>query len=212
MLNFTVLIPVFNTNAHELIECVFSISKKNQTIEQDYDIVLVDDCSDNLETIAALKFCETVYGCKILKTPNNLGCSGALNLGHDYIKTEWIALSGSSDISFPDRLKVQIDHLERNPSIDVLGTNLFSFSDKDVFRKPIFTSNHAYTRTLKDSSYGWLTNHGTVVYKNESVKKAGGYDLNYRRAQDVDLWKRMFHLGMKIHTLPNVLYAWRRDK
>ena len=47
---------------------------------------------------------------------------------------------------------------------------------------------------------------------HESVKKAGGYNLCYRRGQDVDLWKRMFNLGMKIHTLPNVLYAWRRDK
>ena len=212
MNNLTVLIPVYNTNAPELIECVFSLSKKNQTIEQEYDIVLVDDCSTNLETIASLKFLETVLGCKVLKTPENLGTSGALNLGHEYITTEYIALSGSSDISNCERLKIQMDHLQRNPSIDVLGTNLYSFSDKDIYRKPMYTSNHAYTRTLKDSDYGWLTNHGTVIYKNESVKKAGGYNLGYRRGQDVDLWKRMFNLGMKIHTLPNVLYAWRRDK
>lgn len=211
-IDFTVLMPVYNTNASELIECVFSLSKKNQTIEQEYDIVLVDDCSTNLETIAALKFLESVLGCKILRTETNSGTSGALNLGHEYIASEWIVLSGSSDISHRDRLKLQVDHLKQNPNIDVLGTNLYSFSDKDIYRKPMFTSNHAYTRTLKDSDYGWLTNHGTVIYKNESVKKAGGYNLGYRRGQDVDLWKRMFNLGMKIHTLAEVLYAWRRDK
>ena len=64
-MNLTVLIPVYNTNAPELIECVFSLSKKNQTIEKEYDIVLVDDCSTNLETIASLKFLEAILGVKI---------------------------------------------------------------------------------------------------------------------------------------------------
>ena len=42
MIDFTVLIPVYNTNPIDLIECVYSVHWTNQTIKQEYDIVLVD--------------------------------------------------------------------------------------------------------------------------------------------------------------------------
>ncbi len=209
--DFTVLIPVFNTKAAELIEAVFSVHQSNQTINQDYEIVLVDDCSTSETTLQAIEFLEKSLGVRVIHLPENGGTSKALNAGHEFITTKWIALSGSSDISFKNRFELQVAHLQQNPNVDVLGTNLFSFNDKDPFRKPTFKSNHAYTRTLKDSSYGWLTNHGTVMYKNQSVKDVGGYKLP-GRTQDVELWTRMFKAGKKIHTLADICYAWRRDK
>jgi glycosyltransferase EpsE len=210
-IDFTVLIPVFNTKPSELIECVYSLHHSNQTIDQEYDIVIVDDASTSEGTLKALEFLKSSLGIIVLTMAENGGTSKALNAGHEFIKTEWIALSGSSDISFKNRFKLQVEHLQENPNIDVLGTNLFSFEDSDPFRKPTFTSKHGYTRTLIDSSYGWLTNHGTTFCKNQSVKDVGGYKLP-GRAQDVELWVRMFKAGKKIHTLAPVLYGWRRDK
>lgn len=210
-IDFTVLIPVYNTKAAELIEAVFSVHKSNQTIEQDYDIVLVDDGSSNVETCHALEFLRIALGVKIISMPKNMGTSAALNAGHDYIKTEYIALSGSSDISFPDRFKLQIEHLQEHPEIDVLGTNLFSFSDKDPYRTIKVKTQHAYIETLERRKEGWLVNHGTVIYKNAAVKSVGGY-TKPGRAQDVDLWKRMLKAGKKLRTIKPVLYAWRRDK
>lgn len=215
-IDFTVLIPVYNTKAAELIEAVFSISKMNQTIDQDYDILLVDDGSTNMETGHAIAYLRTfIKQVKSIRLPRNGGTSAALNAGHEAIQTEYIALMGSSDISFANRLKMQVEHLQENPAIDALGTNLFSYQDTDPHRKPLATTAHGYTRHVKDPhygcSYGWLLNHGTVMYKNESVKKAGGYNLDFKRGQDVDLWKRMDAMGMRLHTLSPVLYAWRRN-
>lgn len=211
-IDFTVLIPVFNTKPAELIEAVFSVSKQHQTIDQDYKIVIIDDCSDSMDTVMALGYLKEALGIKIIRLETNGGTSAALNRGHEEIDTEWIAISGSSDVNFKDRFRLQVEHLLDYPSIDVLGTQLFSFNENDPFRKPIFTSRHAYTRTLSDSDYGWLANHGTVMYKNQSVKDVGGYDLGYRRGQDADLWKRMYKAGKKIHTLNHLCYGWRRDK
>lgn len=209
MIDFTVLIPVFNTKAPELIEAVYSVHKTRQSINQDYDIVIVDDGSISLETINAINFLEAVLKVHVIRLPKNMGTSAALNAGHDFIKTEYIAINGSSDISHPDRFKIQCGHLEKHKYIDVLGTNLFSFSDKDLTRKPLFTSKHSYTTSLKERTEGWLTNHGTVIYKNQSVKDVGGYKLP-GRYQDVDLWKRMSLAGKSIHTLPDIMYAWRK--
>lgn len=208
-IEFTVLIPVYNTKAAELIESVYSVHKSNQTIDQDYDIVLVDDGSDNAETCHAIEFLKIALGIEVLSLPKNAGTSAALNVGHDFIKTEYIAISGSSDISFPDRFKRQVEHIQENPDIDVLGTQLFSFVGSDVKRTPVITTKHLYRETLVRRKEGWLANHGTVMYKNDAVKEVGGYQLP-GRYQDVDLWKRMHLAGKDICNLNQILYAWRR--
>lgn len=217
MIDFTVAIPVFNTKPAELLEAVYSII--NQSIKQDFEIVIVDDCSNNEETKEALNF----FDSKVFKVGDNKrkisivrivqkngGTSSALNIAHDIIKSEYIAIMGSDDISHPDRFEKQIKHLEKNPQIDVLGTNLFSFYEDDIFRKQIFVSKHPYRVVATKST--WLTNHGTVIYKNKEVKKIGGYDETKRRAQDIDLFLRLYAAGKIICNLPDVLYAWRRRK
>ena len=208
-IDFTVLMPVFNTKAAELIEAAFSVHPTNQSIKQDYKILIVDDGSTNQDTLKALDFLGLQHGIEVYHKPENGGTSSALNKGHEIIETEYIAIMGSSDISFPNRFKLQVEHLIKNPWIDVLGTQLYSFKESDPKRKPIYTTSHKYERTLIDSSYGWLTNHGTAMYKLSAVNDVGGYTLP-GRYQDVDLWKRMALAGKKIRTLDVITYAWRK--
>jgi len=208
-IDFTVLIPVYNTKAAELIEAAFSVHPTNQSIKQDYKILIVDDGSTNQDTLKALDFLGLQHGIEVYHKPENGGTSSALNKGHEIIETEYIAIMGSSDISFPNRFKLQVEHLIKNPWIDVLGTQLYSFKESDPKRKPIYTTSHKYERTLIDSSYGWLTNHGTAMYKLSAVNDVGGYTLP-GRYQDVDLWKRMALAGKKIRTLDVITYAWRK--
>lgn len=206
--DFTVLIPVYNTNSEALTEAVDSIL--SQKCGQEFEVLIVDDGSNDQSTLLTLKMLNLIKNVTVVTCPENKGTSNALNIGHDLIKTEWIALSGADDISLPGRFKKQIDHLIEYPDIDVLGTNLYSFKHADKARPSIYTTKKPYYETLADQSYGWLTNHGTVFYKNQSVKDVGGYDLGYKRGQDVNLWTRMFNAGKKIRTLPDVLYAWRK--
>jgi glycosyltransferase involved in cell wall biosynthesis len=208
-IDFAVLIPVYNTEPFELLEAVLSVLPKNQTIEQTYDIWVVDDGSDKEETIKCLLFLKNTLGVKLITLEKNSGTSAALNAGHEAIQNEWIAIMGSSDISTKDRFKLQVEHLIENPDIDVLGTNLYSFKESDSSKTPIYQTSHKYITTLEERSEGWLTNHGTVMYKNKSVKDVGGYKLP-GRYQDVDLWKRMYLAGKKIRTLKEITYAWRK--
>lgn len=208
MNKLSVLIPVYNTPKAFLLEAVRSVQKQNINIP--YEILLVDDGSTKEDTQIALAYLDKQDGVSIHCLGTNMGTSAALNKGHELLTTEYIAIMGSDDISDPNRFKLQMDFIAKNPTIDVVGTNLFSFYDDDIRRTPIFTSSHKAFPTLKDSDYGWLVNHGTVIYKNKSVKDVGGYDLGYRRAQDVNLWKRMAQHGKKFANIPQVLYAWRR--
>ena len=207
----TTLIPVYNTNPAHLYEAVNSIL--NQSWKGENTIIIIDDGSENDSTLNAIK---ELFHRDIISArgyDRNQGAAVALNEGHKLVETEYVAIHGSQDISHPDRFKKQIEFLEQNPEIDVLGTNLFSFFDEDIFRKPIFTSKHS-GEINKSHSGGstWFTNHGTVIYKQSSVIAAGGYNTAFRRAQDVELWGRMVKAGFKITNLTEVLYAWRKHK
>lgn len=205
-IDFTVLIPVYNTDPAHLYEAVRSIV--NQNIKQDFKILIVDDGSDKIATIKAI---ESLRSSRIVirRFDENQGTSAALNKGHEIIDSEYIAIMGSDDVSHKNRLITQVEFLQSN-DVDVCGTDLFSFADDDIFRRPKFKTNHPERPTLVNTKNGWLVNHGTVMYKNRAVKSVGGYDLSKRRGQDVDLWLRMAQAGKTFANIKQELYAWRR--
>lgn len=205
-MKLTILIPIYNTAPHHLIEAVMSILDQDDGIN--HDIILIDDCSTANPTLDALEFAANLTDyIKLIRCPKNSGTSGALNLGHQHVKTEYVAIMGSDDISHPSRFRKQIEYLEANPETDVLGTNLFSFKNDDIYRRSIFTSSHEEKPNVEERS--WLVNHGTVIYRQSAVMEVGGYNPDFKRGQDVDLWKRM-RSKFIFRNVTEVLYAWRR--
>lgn len=208
MIDFTVLIPVYNTPAKFFEEAVNSIL--SQSVQSPHPIVIVNDGSSKTDTLRMIVDYQHDARFHVINYKSNLGTSAALNTGHEYIKSEYIALQGSDDVSLPDRFKKQVEYLSRNPHVDVLGTQLKTFWDHDPTRKSIFTSKHASIPRVKNGP--WQINHGTVMYKNQAVKDVGGYDVEKRRGQDVYLWRKMMEHQKKIHNLSDILYYWRRVK
>lgn len=203
----TVLIPVYNTRPAPLLECFHSLiaAQKNRV----FDINIIDDGSTHPETLEVLKMIVNHPYVRLLNKENG-GTASALNLGHQYVKTEWVAIIGSDDICHPEKFDRQLAYIEKNPDIDVLGTNLFTFWDDDIFRKSIYTSQHYEIPAPRDSNPNWFVNHGTVIYKQASVEKVGFYNEKYGRGQDVELWSRMKAANMKFRNLTEVLYGYRR--
>ena len=205
----TVLIPIYNTPAEQLIEATMSILKQDDGIE--HHIILIDDCSELSETKQAIDFLNKISNrINVAYTDSNSGTSVALNYGHQFVDTEYVAIMGSDDISHASRFRKQIDYLKKHPKVDVLGTNLFSFYNDDIKRTAVFTSNHPEIPDSKKCN--WLVNHGTVVYRNKAVWQVGGYNPAYKRGQDIELWGRMAAKGFIFRNITEVLYAWRKRR
>jgi glycosyltransferase involved in cell wall biosynthesis len=197
---FTVLIPVYNTKASHLQECWQSIN--SQTLKPK-EVIFIDDGSTNLETI---RFLDSVNA-TVKTLDRNYGVSHALNVGHGLCSTEWVALQGSDDLSKVNRFEKQAAFIELKPNIDCLGTQIHAFYDHDPKRKSIFTSQH---KAIPKAGRGWQTNHGTVMYRNSVIKEIGGYNVDLRRAQDIELFNRLMVAGKKLYNLHDTLYYWRR--
>lgn len=208
MIDFTVVVPVYNTAPDHLLECISSIL--NQSIVQDFNVTILNDGSTNVETLRMIKYLSKNNRVKVVTIKENGGVAAALNYFHKITPNKYIAVCGSDDIFHKDKLKMQVEWLEKNPDTSVLSTQLFGFKNSDIERKSLFRSSHALNCNPKSDTNYWIANHGTVIYKNADVVDAGGYNDAIKRGQDVDLWKRMYDKGYKFQCLPDILYAWRR--
>lgn len=207
MSNLTVLIPVYNTKPEHLRMAVNSIL--HQDISEKPIVILIDDGSDNAQTISAILNC-ILIGCIGIRIDHK-GTSAALNEGHRHVKTEWVAIMGSDDTCSPNRLRLQMEYLKAHPETDIIGTNLTAFYDGFPGRE-IFRTHHAEYPVGPKGNVNWLVNHGTVIYRQSAIEKSGWYNESKMRGQDIDLWGRMIAHNFIFRNLTQVLYQWRRYK
>src|SRR5579862_75966 len=82
------------------------------------EIVLVDDCStpENRESLNAYSSIAN-----IVSTPRNLGPSGAVNLGAQVAKGEWLCFLGDDDLYFPDKIEREVLYLDAHPTAEAVG-------------------------------------------------------------------------------------------
>lgn len=208
----TAIVPVFNTAPHHLIESVYSLI--NQLGCGQFPILIADDGSTSKETHGAIILLQELFETRIevCSFVENQGTPAILNYAHEHVKTPFILLQGSQDISHPRRVKMQLDYIKANPKTDILGTGLFAFKDADITRKKWFEFVNKVVPELKDRPDNpyHLVNHGTVIYRKSVVDAVGGYNVAFKRGQDIELWKRLVAQKAVFRNLTNILYAWRR--
>lgn len=200
----SVIIPVYNTIPEWLVLSVQSIL--DQTFK-DFEILLIDDASTNLDTINTLNQLNEIDKIEVIRLETNKGISGALNIGIEHAKFDIIARMDSDDYSLPNRLQKQFDYLMSNPSIDLVGSNLsymVPHGTKWIVSDGQTDHPNIITKEIGKSSL-WFINHPTVMFRKKSVVEVGGYDESLRGlAEDYELWIRMLKNGKELRNLSDV--------
>ena len=200
----SILIPVYNT------EPLFLKQSLDSCLSQDikeYEVVVVDNGSTNHSTIRILnQYSENnkinLYNCPQEFGKNNI--SLALNLGLKKAKYDLVARMDSDDIMTDNRLKLQLEFMNNNPEIDILGAQMNIFPNGHTTNHPKFITKDI---ALKSD---WFINHPTVVYKKEKIIKLGGYsDTPEYGAEDYSLWMSAIRTGLKIANMSEVVLFYR---
>lgn len=99
--------------------CLESIEKN--TYYRNYELVIVDNCSDD-ETIAFLKQYEAEnIRCKLVNNSTNLGFAGGNNIGMKHCSGDYVVLLNNDTYVSPGWLKSLIKPLKSNPEIGLCG-------------------------------------------------------------------------------------------
>lgn len=142
----------------------------------------------------------------------NEGIASAVNSGLDISKGKYIARMDADDESLPERFKFQIDFMEKNQDIDVLGTAMFIVND---MKKIISKINKRPTR-YNDCLNMLITEvccwNPTVMIR-KTVLNGIRYDEQYLVAEDYKLWVDLAKSGAKFANsdIPLLNYHWHGE-
>lgn len=194
----SVVIPAFNSERciSRAIESVLS-----QTFS-DYEIIVVDDGSTDGTADIVKKFGSRVK----YVYQQNAGPARARNAGLKIASGQWIAFLDADDEWLPDKLRQQVELLDRNRDLRWCSTNRYQADER---RKAPVGNKAAITKALKGREY--FPNYFTaamagkcpivtsaIVVRKDVFDELGGFDPALRRGQDVDMWWRIGHYHPQI--------------
>lgn len=200
-MNFSVLLSLYiKEKPNFLYECLESL--ENQTV-QATEIIIVYDGPITPELGSIVNKYAEKLPIKIVQLPKNVGMGNAFNEGLKNCSYEWVFRMDTDDICIPERFEKQINFIEQNPDIVLLGSHIAEFNDniKDLvsYRKvPIGTE-----AIKRYSLYRSPFNHMTVAYKKKVAIEAGGYKAYL--LEDYNLWLRIIAKGYKVENINDIL-------
>lgn len=177
----------------------------NQTVMPNEVLIIADkDIPQNTRDILdeyKLKYPD-IFNPVILDEPANLG--KALQIGVNIAKYPVIARMDADDVARNDRFEKQISYLKEHTEIDLVGSWITEFEERpeNIYAQrdlPIDSEN-----IYNFCKFRCPVNHMTVMYRKESVLKAGNY-TDRKRMEDYHLWARMLYQGCKFANIPEYL-------
>ncbi len=201
---FSVLIPVYiKENPRYLFESLESLI--HQTLLPN-EIVLVEDGALTNELYDIIDTFTNKYKelFTIVKIAKNSGMGVAMNTGLKVCKYEWVARMDSDDVCVNTRFEQQIDFLKKNPSIDVIGSNIEEFVNSvgDLNQRRTVPEKHE--EILHFSKFRNPMNHMTVIFKKSKALAVGGY-WHHRVLEDYHLWFMMLNSNCVFYNLQEAL-------
>lgn len=178
----------------------------NQTYKN-LEILIFDDCSTD-NTYKNLKKYESDLRVKIIRNKRNKGFTKSLKDTIEVSNGEYIAIHGSGDFSFPERIEKQIALFLKDDTLSAVGCE-----DEKIFRNGTvgktnrWPAGDFYQNMLKKGKRPVNGSH--VMLRKSFYKKAGGYREFFQFAQDSDLFSRL-SLISNYDIVPEVLYQQQR--
>lgn len=174
----SVLFPMHNSE-QTLDESLDSLL--DQTI-QDFEIIAIDNASSD-QTLRRIQ--ERVKRDPRIKvcTERKKGIHHALNRGIEMASGEWLARMDADDLSERDRFEKQLKFMRDHPQVDVLGTQIRMFGDKDKVTD--YPQTHEGIEI--DLNFRNCIAHPTVFIRREKLPSFQ-YSEEYPSGEDYAKW------------------------
>lgn len=157
-----------------------------------FEVIVFDDCSND----GTRELLETFNDSRLvlLKHEMNIGFTKGIIHAISHAKGEYIAIHGAGDISLRERIEKQVELLELDNSIGIVGC-LIEESSKEGTR---------ITTPFRNGRSDYFT-HGEVMYRRNLYYMAGGYNPLLKYGQFSPLKAEILKLS-KAGYVDEVLY------
>ena len=144
----------------------------------------------------------------IEKNSSNIGLTKSLNKAIKLCSCDYIARMDSDDISIPERFELQINFLENNKDIDVLGGSIqeINTENKELGIRTFPKSNKSVLKQIPISS---PLNHPSVMFRRKVFDEGNFYNEKYITSQDIDFWFTLLSKKYKISNIDRIVILFR---
>lgn len=200
--DISIIMGVHNSPKKKCIKAIESI--KHQTY-QDWEFLICDDGSTDDTFNFLKKITKSDNRIKILSNSSNRGLASALNTCLKKAKGKFIARMDDDDISLSDRLQIELEYLKNHPQYGFVSTNYIQIGNN---------TSHVVKMKEKPTKQDFLWTspflHPATMFRKDSLVKVGGYHIAKEtwRAEDYDLFMRMYALGMYGYNIQIPLYEY----
>lgn len=207
----SVIIPVFNQErfVKKAIESALNQSYPN------IEIIVIDDGSTDNTPNVLEHYSDLIH----VTRQKNGGTSSAWNHALEICQTDYVIGLDSDDEFMPHTVEKTVEYALKFPQRAVIYSD-FHFIDSwgnitsKVENPECGSSEEAVQRliTLHDKlgqPNNFLPFGHVRLYRRSVLQNIGGYDTQYRYAEDYDLCLRLAEAGFLFKRIPNTLYRYR---
>lgn len=201
----SIIMATFNEPA------TFIESSIDSILCQDYkhfEFLIADD-STNTETIRVIDDAAAKDDrVKVIRKPSKMGFVHALNYALSEAKGELIARMDGDDIALPDRIGRQVRFALANPSIDLFGGNIYIINQQgDIVSQRLYPNSSFSIKMM--FTYRNPFAHPTIMCRRKIIDNGFFYDPEFKKAEDLELYLRLYKNGYKFRNMPDFLLRYR---
>lgn len=202
----SVVIPCFNPERF-LLETITSIYEQKYG-EHDFEIILIDDHSNNPESVSLLAGINDKKVSIYKNLPSNKGVSSARNYGASIAIGEWLLFLDADDMQVQDSIKHRLAAIEQFPDSAWIGGDINLIDEHNQLIETAFFRHRPLTSKLLSKAYdsdkitlfnnptkpfiqACLTSIGNAMIKKEVFEQIGGFSTTLSVAEDYQLWIKL---------------------
>ena len=200
----SVLMPVYNSERF-LKESISSILEQTYS---NFEFIIINDGSTD-KSLHIIKQYLEIDNRIILINKTNSGIVDSLNEGIRISKGKYIVRMDSDDISLPTRIAQQVNHME-GLNLDLCGGHYFLIDENGVLNGLNLTPRSHELCLLSFSSKAAFVHPTVMIRKSFLDRNNLKYgQVEFKNAEDLDLWIRIINLGGKLGNVDNVILKYR---
>lgn len=176
----------------------------------EFEFVVVDDGSTDDSLRVLSEYAARDKRMVLVHQQVSGGAASGRNRGIQLAQGEYLACQDADDISLPDRFARQVEFLDRQPDVGVLGTWLQFINENGLLLGDVGFPRLSHD---KDLQAHLLDNNcicgGSVMMRRRCLDVVGGYNPELALSEDYDLWLRLAEVTC-LANLPACLYLYRQ--
>jgi glycosyltransferase involved in cell wall biosynthesis len=202
------IIPCYNSGK-------LLLSAASSLLDQTYPLThlyVVNDCSTDEETIAALDELRSHSRVQVVDNKINLGKPESINMIFDTVKADYYILQDQDDKSLPYRVESQIKFMDDNPDVGVSSSfvQYINASDRPVGHAKLDVISRKILNSYLNSKEPFALFCTSLIVKGSCLRSTG---LRFRKAfwpaEDIDFWNRVAETKWAVLAQPQELVDYR---